>query len=179
MKKNLEIKVKLSDPRKTRKLVQLICKGKSPIRQTQAQDDIYYSVNKGRLKLRIINGKTGNLIHYFRSNESSKRVSNYTISETNTPKELNSTLSALHGILIKVKKVREITIIDNVRIHIDKVIGLGKYLEIEIIFNSIKEARKRMESLIDILELDEKKFINVSYSDLLLNKKEKQCHGKN
>jgi predicted adenylyl cyclase CyaB len=171
MRKNFEIKVKLSDPQKTRKLVQLLCKGKSPIRQKQAQEDIYYSVNKGRLKLRIINGEMGNLIHYFRSNESRKRVSNYTISETNTPKELNSILSSLHGVLIKVKKVREITIIDNVRIHIDKVIGLGNYLEIEIIFNSIKEARKRMDALIDALELDSKKFISVSYSDLLLNKK--------
>lgn len=171
MKKNFEIKVKLSDPNKTRKLLQLLCKGMSPIRQKQAQEDIYYKVNKGRLKLRIINGKTGNLIHYFRSNESRKRVSHYTIAETNTPAELNSVLSSLHGILIKVKKVREITIINNVRIHIDKVIGLGNYLEIEIIFNSIKEARKRMDDLIDALELDGKKFITVSYSDLLLNKK--------
>jgi predicted adenylyl cyclase CyaB len=171
MKKNFEIKVKLSDPNKTRKLLQLLCKDMSPIRQKQAQKDIYYKVNKGRLKLRIINGKTGNLIHYFRSNESRKRVSHYTIAETNTPAELNSTLSSLHGILIKVKKVREITIINNVRIHIDKVIGLGNYLEIEIIFNSIKEVRKRMDDLIDALELDRKKFINVSYSDLLLNKK--------
>ncbi|MCX6158892.1 MAG: class IV adenylate cyclase [Ignavibacteriota bacterium] len=171
MKKNFEIKVKLSDPKKTGKLVRLLCKGKSPIRQKQTQEDIYYRTNKGRLKLRIINGNTGNLIHYFRSNESSKRVSNYTISETNTPKELNATLSSLFGIFIVVKKVREITIIDNVRIHIDKVAGLGNYLEIEIIFNSIKDARKRMDVLIDALELGSKKFINVSYSDLLLNKR--------
>lgn len=171
MRKNFEIKVKLSDPKKTRKLVQMLCKGKSPIREKQVQEDIYYMVNNGRLKLRIINGKMGTLIHYFRSSESGKRVSNYTISETNTPKELNSIFISLHKVLINVKKVREITIIDNVRIHIDKVIGLGNYLEIEIIFNSIKEAKKRMEHLIEILELNENEFINVSYSDLLLNKK--------
>jgi adenylate cyclase, class 2 len=176
MRKNFEIKVKLSDPKKTRKLVQLLCKEKSSIREKQVQEDIYYMANNGRLKLRIINGKTGNLIHYFRSNESGKRVSNYTISETNTPIELNSILTSLHGILIKVKKVREITIIDNVRIHIDRVIGLGNYLEIEIIFNSIKEARKRMERLIEILDLDEKMFVNVSYSDLLLNKRKNNAN---
>jgi adenylate cyclase class 2 len=171
MRKNFEIKVKLSDPPKTKKLVQLICKGKSPVSQKQVQEDIYYNVNKGRLKLRVINGKTGNLIHYFRSNESSKRVSNYTISQTNTPAELNSTLSSLHGVLVKVKKAREITIIDNVRIHIDKVIGLGNYLEIEIIFNSIKDAEKQMNGLIKNLRLDEKNFIKESYSDLLLKKR--------
>jgi adenylate cyclase, class 2 len=176
MKKNFEIKIKLPDPGKTKKLVRLLCKGKSPQKQTQTQEDIYYRVNNGRLKLRIIGGKKGNLIHYFRSNKTGKRVSNYVISETNTPKELNTILSSLYGILITVKKKREITILDNVRIHIDNVIGLGNYLEIEIIFNSIREARKRMEQLINSLELNEEKFINVSYSDLLLNKKKNNAN---
>jgi predicted adenylyl cyclase CyaB len=170
MKKNFEIKVKLDNPEKTIKLLRMLCKGKKVIKHRQFQEDIYYRVNKGRLKLRIIDGKTGNLIHYFRSNETGKRVSNYTISETNTPKELNTILSSLYGVLITVKKSREITIIDDTRIHIDKVNGLGNYLEIEIIFNSIKEARDRMRILIKSLELDEKTFIKVSYSDLLLNK---------
>jgi predicted adenylyl cyclase CyaB len=171
MKKNLEIKVNLNNPDKTINLVRLFCKGKRGIKQKQAQEDIYYKVNNGRLKLRIINRKTGNLIHYFRSNANGKKVSSYTISETNTPKELNKILSSLYGVLVKVKKVREITIINNVRIHVDKVIGLGNYLEIEIIFNSITSAEKTMNGLIKGLELDEKKFIKVSYSDLLLNKK--------
>jgi predicted adenylyl cyclase CyaB len=172
MKKNFEIKVKLQNLNKTRNLVRLLCTGKNVIKEKQIQEDIYYNVGKGRLKLRIIKGKTGNLIHYFRNNESGKRVSNYTISETNTPKELNSILTSLYGVLINVKKVREITIIDNTRIHIDKVIGLGNYLEIEVIFDSIMKARRTMADLIKRLDLDEKKFIKVSYSDLLLNKKE-------
>lgn len=171
MKKNFEIKVKLKDPNKTLNLVRSICRDKKVIKQKQLQEDIYYRINKGRLKLRIIDGKTGNLIHYFRSNERGKRVSKYTISETNTPTELNKILSSLYGVLIKVKKSREITIIDNVRIHIDKVSGLGNYLEIEVIFDSIMKARIIMADLIKQLELDEKNFIKVSYSDLLLNKK--------
>lgn len=176
MKKNFEIKIKLPNPEKTKKLVRLLGKGKFPKRQTQTQEDIYYRVNSGRLKLRIIGGKKGNLIQYFRSNKTGKRVSKYVISETSTPKELNTILSSLYGILITVKKKREITILDNVRIHLDSVIGLGNYLEIEIIFNSIREARKRMESLINSLELDKQKFINVSYSDLLLNKKDNNAN---
>ena len=104
MKKNFEVKVKLSNTDKTRKLLSLICRGKKVIKQKQFQEDIYYRVNEGRLKLRIIDGKTGNLIQYFRSNDTGKRVSNYTISETSTPKELNTILSSLHGVLINVKK---------------------------------------------------------------------------
>ncbi len=176
MNKNLEIKVKLKDLNKTRNLLHLLCKGKKVFQQKQHQEDIYYCVNKGRLKLRIIDKMTGNLIHYFRSNESVKRVSNYTISETVTPKELNSILSSLYGVLIKVKKLREITIINNVRIHIDKVIGLGNYLEIEVIIDSIKAARKTMADMIKGLELEEDKFIKQSYSDLILNKKENNAN---
>ena len=104
MKKNFEIKVKLNDLNKTKNLVRLLCEGKKAIKQKQHQEDIYYKVNKGRLKLRIIDRKTGNLIHYFRNNENGKRVSNYTISETTTPKELNSILSSFYGVLIKVKR---------------------------------------------------------------------------
>jgi len=169
--KNLEIKVKLNNLSKTRDLLRLLCKGRKTIKQKVFQEDIYYKVNKGRLKLRVISERAGNLIHYFRDNESSKRVSNYTISETSTPKELNTTLISLYGVLINVKKLREITILDNVRIHIDKVMGLGNYLEIEIIVSSIKTANKTMKGLIKSLELEEKNFIKVSYSDLLLNKK--------
>jgi len=176
MKKNFEIKIKLSEPDRTRNLVLLLCKGRKVLKLSQRQEDIYYRVKTGRLKLRIIDGKKGNLIHYFRSNETGKRVSKYTISETDTPKELDSILSSLNGVLIKVKKRREITIIDNVRIHLDRVSGLGNYLEIEIIFNSIKEAKDRMHTLIKSLELDENAFIKVSYSDLLLNKKKNNAN---
>ncbi len=175
MKKNFEIKTKLSNPKSTKPLLKSLCLGNSAIREKQLQEDIYYKVTQGRLKLRIINGRTGNLIHYFRNNKTGKRVSKYTISETNTPRELDSILSSLYGVKVKVKKYREITILDNVRIHIDNVIGLGNYLEIEIIFKSIKDARKQMSGLIERLKLDEKNFIKESYSDLLLKKRRKNA----
>lgn len=175
MKKNFEIKTKLSNPERIKSLLRIFCKGKKVIRQKQTQEDIYYKVSRGRLKLRVIDGRTGNLIHYFRNNETGKRVSKYTISETNTPKELNSILSSLYGVMVIVKKSREIIILNNVRIHIDNVIGLGNYLEIEIIFKSIKEAEKQMSGLIENLKLDDKKFIKVSYSDLLLKKRRKNA----
>lgn len=175
MKKNLEIKARLTHSKKTAALLRGLFNDKQVITQEQIQEDIYFRVDKGRLKLRIINGKTGNLIHYFRNNNSGKRVSKYTISETNNPNELNSILGSLFGILIIVKKVRKIIIIENLRFHFDKVFGLGNYLEIEIIFNSIKEVEKQMDTLIDYLNLDETKFIKESYSDLLLKKRRKNA----
>lgn len=171
MSKNLEIKVKLKNAENAVKLAERFCKGKATQRFEQKQEDVYYMVKKGRLKLRIINGKTGNLIHYFRTDKTLKRISNYTIAETDTPKNLKKILNSLYKKLITVKKTRVVFITGNVRIHIDKVSGLGHYLEFEIIINSDKPAHTMMKKLIEHFGLDEKQFIKVSYSDLLLNKK--------
>jgi len=173
--KNLEIKVRIKNHDNVRKLAKEFCKGKKHETFIQKQEDIYYKVNKGRLKLRIIDGKKGNLIHYYRGNKDLKRVSEYTIAETETPAAMDSILSSLHGKLITVKKVREIFITDNVRIHIDSVNRLGKYLEFEVIFSSLAKAKKDMKKLVEHFMLDEKQFIKVSYSDLLLSKGEKNA----
>ena len=170
MRKNLEIKVRIKNTDKVRKLAKEFCKGKKHETLIQKQEDIYYKVKKGRLKLRIIDSKKGNLIHYYRGNKELKRVSEYTIAETYTPAAMDSILGSLFGKLVTVKKTREIFITDNTRIHIDSVNGLGKFLEFEVIFNSLAKAKKEMKKLIEYFMLDEKQFIKVSYSDLLLRK---------
>lgn len=170
MSKNLEIKVEIENPAKIRKLAKEFCKGKKYEVLKQNQEDIYYKVKKGRLKLRIIDGINGNLIHYYRGNKERKRVSDYTISETDTPYALASILNSLYKKLVIVKKEREIFIIDNIRIHIDAVKGLGKFLEFEVIIKTLSKAKKEMEKLIEHFGLEEKQFIKVSYSDLLLRK---------
>ena len=172
MRKNLEIKVRIKNQVDAKKLARKFCKGKKHEFFKQKQEDIYYRVNKGRLKLRIIDGKKGSLIHYYRGNKDLKRVSEYTIAETETPAAMDSILSSLYGRLITVKKEREIFIIDNIRIHIDSVNRLGKFLEFEVIFNSLAKAKKDMKKLVEHFMLNEKQFIKVSYSDLLLSKGE-------
>ncbi|MBK7157191.1 MAG: hypothetical protein IPH77_01180 [Ignavibacteria bacterium] len=47
---------------------------------------------------------------------------------------------------------------------------LGNFLEIEIMFKDLKKAKKLMEELKDLLNLNPKDFIKSSYSDLLINK---------
>jgi adenylate cyclase class IV len=54
---------------------------------------------------------------------------------------------------------------------LDKVAGLGNYLEIEIIYSDLLNAKKQMKNLVKLLDLEEKKFIKNSYSDLLKLKK--------
>lgn len=172
-RKNLEIKTPVNDITKCRRLaIEYIRSDQRAKHFTEKQTDIYYNVKTGRLKLRIIDGKNGRLIFYRRANTSGKRVSNYYLSETSTPYELDSILTALYGKKVIVEKKREIFASKNVRIHIDNVKGLGKYLEFEVIFNSIKTARKTLDELIGHFKLDESAFIRGSYSDLKIKKEQ-------
>lgn len=73
-------------------------------------------------------------------------------------------------VMVIVNKKREIFVKDNIRIHLDTVNKLGKFLEIEIMFKDLKKAKKLMEELKDLFNLNPKDFIKSSYSDLLINK---------
>ena len=152
MKKNYEIKCRLSSDN-FKNIKSLLSKNGSYEYSIEKQTDIYYKVKSGRLKLRIINDKTSNLIFYNRADSKVERVSNYLISSSENFKELEIILSKQFDILIRVVKKREIFIKDNVRIHIDAVKDLGKFLEIEVIYDNLAKAKIQMTNLIDNLNL--------------------------
>lgn len=167
MPKNLEIKCRINNAKELSRLIQA---SGNYERSTEKQTDIYYKVRIGRLKLRIINNDYGNLIHYNREEKSTSRVSDYIISRTDNFKELDKILRSLYVVKVIVSKTREIYVTKNIRIHLDRVKGLGNFLEIEIIIDKIAEARKTLKELISKLELSEREFIKNSYSDLLISK---------
>lgn len=168
MKKNLEIKYKFGNLREISYVTGLL---KNYSHTAEIQTDIYYKTDKGRLKLRIINDTEGSLILYNRAEKKNKRISKYTISKTKDYRELDFILRKQFGVLVTVSKKREVYVYNNVRVHIDTVKGLGKFLEIEIIYDEISKAKNQMKLLISDLKLDENKFIKVSYSDLLINRR--------
>ncbi len=168
MNKNFEIKCKIENYEKTGNIIKALKKFSY---SAENQTDIYYRVSLGRLKLRIINNKTGNLIFYDRGENEKKRVSKYIISRTDNFKELDEILRRQFNVLISVQKKREIFIKDNIRIHLDNVKGLGKFLEVEIIYTNNKSPRSLMKEIILYLNLNENDFIQCSYSDLLIKQK--------
>lgn len=168
MKKNYEIKCSLSDYKTLRK--KILDSGRY-VYSKENQRDIYYKVRKGRLKLRVINNQTGNLIYYNRNEKSGKRISNYVIFRTSEFKELSQLLKILYSVKIEVLKTREIFVRKNIRIHLDKIKQLGSFLEIEITGNNLNSSELQMSKLISQLGLNENQFIKNSYSDLLIQKK--------
>lgn len=167
MKSNYEIKCRISN---AKKLSNSLKADKKYSYTVEKQTDVYFKVRKGRLKLRIINDEKANLIFYYRKNTHKERVSRYVISATEDFKELMFILKNQFDVLIKVEKIREIFISDNVRIHVDKVKGLGKFVEIEIIYEKFDGVKNNMKRLIDLLGLERENFIKNSYSDLLIKK---------
>lgn len=165
MKHNLEIKCRLDNLSGVRKLLK---ESRSFKYSVEKQNDVYFKVKKGRLKLRIINNKTGNLIYYFRNEKSSEMKSGYIISATENFKELFKILSNQFEIFVTVKKKREIFVKDYIRIHLDNVTGLGKFMEIEIIYKNLESAKVRMKEILNFIKPEIRSYINKSYSDLLI-----------
>jgi adenylate cyclase, class 2 len=82
-------------------------------------------------------------------------------------------LSIALGILITVEKVREIYFLDNVKFHLDKVEGLGNFVEIEAIDleGTLGEAKLREQCLyyVEQFKIKESDLEALSYSDMRLS----------
>jgi len=134
------------------------------------QVDTYFTSRQGRLKLREGNIEN-NLIFYNRADKEGPKVSEINLHPVEQPGSLKSVLRAAVGVDIIVDKEREIYFIDNIKIHLDKVIGLGKFLEIEAIDEDETIGKNRLEKqctdLMVAFEITGSMLIAQSYSDLL------------
>src|SRR5574337_455147 len=115
---------------------------------TDHQIDTYFRTSRGRLKLR--QGKIENaLIFYSRKNAAQVRLSRVFLCEFSDPAEIKTIrtmLASALGIAAVVDKVREIYFVDNVKIHLDRVRGLGKFLEVEAFVKDGNVRRARMQA---------------------------------
>lgn len=162
---NLELKAEYPNC----KALELIKKLPITASEILDQEDIYFKVNKDRLKLRSINNKRHELIWYSRADETKAKNSNYEVYEVTNVDILKNMLTQTLGIKIIVRKKREVYIYNDCRIHIDKVEKLGEYVEFEVIMTAKRteiEAQELMNFLINHFELATEQFISGSYSDL-------------
>ncbi|MBZ0199157.1 MAG: class IV adenylate cyclase [Ignavibacteriaceae bacterium] len=163
---NLEIKVPVKSLSSIKKKLNKI---DAEYAGTLNQTDIYYKIKKGLLKLRIENGKS-QLIQYFRDEKSKDRWSDYRILELSSD-NAEEFLAGLFSAEVTVKKERKLYWYKNTRIHLDKVKGLGTFLELETKLTSgKKDARDRFNFLIKHLQLDVNNQIRKSYRDSLRKK---------
>ena len=138
---------------------------------TDHQTDTYFVVADGRLKLRQGNIENS-LIHYTRANQAGPKDSVVTMTQVANGPELKKVLQKALGVMVEVVKTREIYFIKNVKFHLDKVAGLGQFVEIEAIDKEgnigqpalLEQCRHYMRQL----QITEADLLENSYSDMLL-----------
>lgn len=134
------------------------------------QVDTYFSASTGRLKLR--EGAIENtLIHYRREDVRGPKHSQVSLFTNPPGSTLKGILRDALGIDVIVDKQREIYFLDNVKVHLDEVAGLGTFVEIEAIdgdgSRSLEVLRAQCEELMRACGIRARDLLAVSYSDLL------------
>lgn len=132
--------------------------------------DTYFKIGPGRLKLREFRGGIGELIRYSRPNTRGVRVSRYTIVQVRHPAEVRNALKRVFGVSAVVRKRRDLYILKNARIHLDRVRGLGSFVEFEVIISyGMPQAKRLMNELKKAFGLRDRDCIGTSYSTLLID----------
>jgi predicted adenylyl cyclase CyaB len=162
---NLELKARISSRKQIETIVRSFARRKFVLRQT----DTYFRVKNGRLKLRVINERTAELIFYLRDESTRRRWSTYEIYPIQSPKEIKKILSEALGALVEVKKKRTLWVYKNARIHVDEVANLGHFMEFEVmVVKGKKQALRLFNELVTRFGIQPNQMIAESYSDLLL-----------
>jgi len=165
---NIEVKTSCHNPEE---IESILLNNNARYEGSDHQIDTYFNSESGRLKLREGNIENS-LIHYYRKEIKGQKKSEVTLyktkEDTNTLKEI---LLNILGIKVIVEKTRKIFFINNVKFHIDQVKDLGSFVEIEAIDNTgeleEKQLRKQCADFVSMLGLEEAKFIDQSYSDMV------------
>ncbi|MES1225215.1 MAG: class IV adenylate cyclase [Bacteroidota bacterium] len=167
---NIEIKARTD---KADKIRAFLLANNAEFKGTDFQTDTYFHTTRGRLKLRQGNIEN-NLIYYERENQSGPKQSNFSLLEIKEPEILKSMLAAATGVKIAVEKQREIYFINNVKFHLDIIQQLGSFVEIEASNKyaplSAAQLTEQCSFYMQQFGIEEKDLINVSYSDMLLEK---------
>ena len=130
MARNVEIKARIDSVEALLPLARAIAGGE---RETIEQDDTFFHCPHGRLKLRDFGDGRGELIQYERPDADGPKTSSYVRSATASPATLREALTLALGTRGRVRKRRLLLLAGRTRIHLDRVEGLGDFLELEVV----------------------------------------------
>ena len=137
-----------------------------------AQDDTFFRCNDSadRLKLRTFAPDRAELIFYRRANSSGPKESFYLITPTTAPDALRESLTLAWGQAGRVRKQRRLFIVGRTRVHLDRVEGLGEFLELEVVLKEGESAEvgtAEAHALMAQLGIASGQLVQGAYVDLL------------
>lgn len=164
---NIEVKARCDDFAYVREAIKTLG---GVWHQALDQRDVYFAVARGRLKLRDFGDGSGQLIYYLRDDAGEPRLSDYHIYTTKNPAVLEQVLSQAHGVRAVVEKRREVHLIRNVRVHLDEVSKLGRFLELEAVLGAgsdLAEETATVHHLLQQFRISPQAIVPQSYLELL------------
>ena len=166
MSRNVEIKARIPSVEALLPRVKTVAdKGPFDIRQ----DDTYFACSTGRLKLRMFSQDEGELIYYRRADQQGPKESFYLRSPTTAPEVLRESLTLAYGRTGHVEKHRTLFLAGRTRIHLDRVSGLGHFLELEVVLEEnepIEAGVREADRLLASLGIERSQLIEGGYVDL-------------
>ena len=134
------------------------------------QDDTFFACAHGRLKLRVFAPGQGELIAYARPDASGPKACDYLITPVADPKSLRASLSRALGVCGRVVKQRTLFLVGGTRVHLDRVDGLGEFLELEVVLTDDADETlgvAEAHALLRQLQVDASQLVAGAYVDLL------------
>jgi homotetrameric cytidine deaminase len=166
-RRNVELKARDPDPaRSLERCVRLGAEDHGELRQR----DTYFRARDGRLKLREQDPGGAELVAYERADEAQARLSRYRLVPVADPAALRAALDAVLGTTVVVDKRRRLFLWEGVRIHLDRVEGLGDFIELEAVAAEGSDLSREEELVARLrveLEIADDALVPVGYSDLL------------
>lgn len=167
MSRNIEIKARVERLGELEALAASIA-DQGPI--AISQDDTFFGCPSGRLKLRAFSADKGELIFYRRADAAGPKESYYLITPTAAPDDLRASLSEALGQIGRVRKQRTLYLAGATRIHLDRVEGLGNFMELEVVLGEGQTAEQGIEiahELMARLGIADDQLVEGAYLDLM------------
>ncbi|KVH51978.1 class IV adenylate cyclase [Burkholderia diffusa] len=165
MARNIEIKARAREFDRLREQAATLA-AEAPL--FYRQQDFFYDVPRGRLKLRRFeDGTPAELIFYQRDDRDGPKASYYTRSPVTNPDALLATALTTRGI---VTKERHVYLVGRTRIHLDRVDGLGDFIELEVVLGPDDDEAGGEAEAHDVfakLGVAQEDLVAVAYVDLL------------
>jgi adenylate cyclase class IV len=164
--RNIELKARLRD----RAAALAVCDALQARPQGDIrQIDTYFRVPGGRFKLREAQPGRCELVYYRRADVDGPKGCDYTLEPVQP--SIKGMLAGALGVIAVVDKVRTLFLWDNVRIHLDRVQGLGDFIEFEAVLgpeHDDADGQRKLVHLGAAFALEAGDMVACSYLELTL-----------
>ena len=170
MPRNVEIKARLDGERALAEVAARAASLGADGPQLIEQDDTFFACPNGRLKLRAFAAGGGELIFYRRADDAGPKESFYVLAPVADCDPLREALTLAYGQSGRVRKRRELWLVGRSRVHLDRVEGLGAFLELEVVLQpdeATEAGQAEARRLLAALGIAPAQLVEGAYVDLL------------